>query len=213
MNLVFLGAPGAGKGTHAGFVSQVLGLPIVSTGNLLREAIRQGTPLGKQVKEIMDGGNLVPDEVSIEVMREKLCSDACKDGVIIDGFPRTVKQALALDGICNVDVVISLEVPDEVLMARMAGRLTCPKCQRTYHVISNPPAEPGICDACGTALGVRDDDRPEVVINRFKVYHELTEPIKAHYEAQGKLRIVSGQEDISHTRQMVFSAIGLEEDA
>lgn len=210
MKLVFLGAPGVGKGTHAGFVSRALNLPVVSTGNLLREAIRQGTPLGQEVKGIMDGGNLVPDEISIALMREKLMSDACKDGVIIDGFPRTLTQARALDEILDVDWVISLEAPDEVIIARMGGRLTCPNCQATYHIADNPPRQAGVCDKCGTRLGVRDDDKPEVVRNRFKVYHELTEPIKAHYEAQGKLLLVEGQEEIADTRRRVFEAIGLE---
>lgn len=210
MNLVFLGAPGAGKGTHAGFVSSRLGIPIVSTGNLLRAAISQGTPLGKQVKDIMDGGNLVPDEVSIQLMAEKLRTPECAGGVIVDGFPRTIGQALALDGIMDIDTVISIEVADEVIMARMAGRLTCPHCQRTYHVTSNPPKQPGICDHCGTSLGVRDDDKPEVIKHRFEIYHKTTEPIKAHYSSAGKLRLVSGKESVDETRRLVFEAIGIE---
>lgn len=209
MKLVFLGAPGAGKGTHANFVSDYLGIPVISAGNLLRDAIRLGTPLGKQVKGIMDQGNLVPDEITIKLMKEKLAEPECANGVIFDGFPRTIGQAEALDGIVDVDVVISLEVPDEVIMKRMEGRLTCPKCQTTYHIVCNPPKEEGICDVCGTALGVRDDDKPEVVRNRFKVYHELTEPIKEHYSATGKLKLVSGRENVQETSDLVFKAIGI----
>jgi len=211
MFVVFLGAPGAGKGTHAGFLSSALQVPIVSTGNLLREAIRQGTPLGLQVKETVESGNLVPDAVSAAIMREKLTSDECRNGAIIDGFPRTLAQAEALDGICEVDAVISLEVPDQVLIDRMSGRRTCPQCQRSYHVQGNPPKVSGICDACGTGLTVREDDEAAVVLNRFTVYHARTEPIKAYYEAQGKLLKVDGHDGIEAVCRRVFAALHVEE--
>jgi len=211
MYVVFLGAPGAGKGTHAGFLSLAMHVPIVSTGNLLREAIRLETPLGLQVKETVESGNLVPDAVSAAIMREKLTSDECLKGAIIDGFPRTLAQAEALDDICEVSAVISLEVPDQVLIDRMSGRRTCPNCQRSYHVQSNPPKASGICDACGTGLTVREDDEAAVVLNRFTVYHERTEPIKAYYEARGKLLKIDGHADIETVRQRIFVALHVED--
>lgn len=209
MKLVFLGAPGAGKGTHAGFVQQMLDVPVLSVGNILREAIRQGTPLGKQVKEIMDSGSLVPDEITIGLIRDKLHEPECEQGVIIDGFPRTLAQAKALDEICEIDAVISLEVPDAVIEQRMAGRRICPKCQRPYHITSNPPQVEGMCDVCGAQLVIRDDDKPEVLANRFIVYHELTEPIKEYYQSRGKLRPVNGLESVDDTRRAVMQALGL----
>ncbi len=209
MIIVFLGAPGAGKGTHAGFVSKVLNIPLISAGNILRAAVRMGTPLGNQVKEKMESGSLVPDEITIGLMRDRLAQSDCAEGAIFDGFPRNLAQAVALDEICDIDIVLSLEVPDDIIIERMAGRLTCPKCQRSYHIISNPPRIDGICDVCGTGLEVRADDTREVIEHRFQVFHELTEPVKEYYARQGKLKIVKGQEDVEHTRDGVFAALGI----
>ena len=211
MNVVLLGAPGAGKGTHAKFISEALNIPIVSAGNLLRGEIRDATPLGNQIKATMDAGDLIPDEITIRLMRDKLKSRECERGVIIDGFPRTLLQAEALDGFCSLDAALCIEVSEEVIVRRMAGRRTCPRCQQTFHVESHPPKTEGICDFCGTILGVRDDDRPEVVRHRFEVYHELTEPIKNYYEAQGKLRVVYGKDEVEETKRLVFAALGIEQ--
>ena len=187
MKLILLGAPGAGKGTQAEYIKAALGVPVISTGNLLREAIAQGTPLGQQAKSYMDGGHLVPDELIIGLVKEKLHTPECEHGAIFDGFPRTVAQAETLDNMAGVDVALSIEVPDEAIVHRMAGRRTCPKCHATYHIEGNPPKVEGICDKCGTPLGIRHDDDPAVVLQRLEVYHAHTEPVKEHYAALGKL--------------------------
>ena len=192
MKLILLGAPGAGKGTQSDFIKTALKVPVISTGNLLREAIAQGTELGKQAKSYMDGGNLVPDALIVGLMKEKLSTPECENGAILDGFPRTVAQAEVLETIGGVDVALSLEVPDEAIVHRMAGRRTCPKCNSTYHIEGNPPKVEGVCDKCGDTLGIRPDDNPDVVLKRLNVYHEQTEPVKHYYEAQGKLRSVKG---------------------
>ena len=192
MRLILLGAPGAGKGTQADFIKEKLGIPSVSTGNLLRSAMAHGTELGKQVASYMDGGKLVPDELIIGLVKEKLASHDCENGAIFDGFPRTVAQAEVLDSIGGVDVALSIEVPDEAIVHRMAGRRTCPKCNSTYHIAGNPPKVEGVCDKCGEKLGIRHDDDPEVVLQRLHVYHDQTEPLKGYYEAAGKLSEVDG---------------------
>ncbi|MDD7672132.1 MAG: adenylate kinase [Clostridia bacterium] len=209
MKLILLGAPGAGKGTQAEYIKAALGVPVISTGNLLREAIAQGTPLGQQAKSYMDGGHLVPDELIIGLVKEKLHTPECEHGAIFDGFPRTVAQAETLDNMAGVDVALSIEVPDEAIVHRMAGRRTCPKCHATYHIEGNPPKVEGICDKCGTPLGIRHDDDPAVVLQRLEVYHAQTEPVKEHYAALGKLRSVQGVGTVDEIRQRIFAALEL----
>ena len=205
MKLILLGAPGAGKGTQSDFIKAALKVPVISTGNLLREAIAQGTELGKQAKSYMDGGKLVPDELIIGLVKEKLASHDCENGAIFDGFPRTVAQAEVLDSIGGVDVALSIEVPDEAIVHRMAGRRTCPKCNSTYHIEGNPPKVEGICDKCGEKLGIRHDDDPDVVLKRLNVYHDQTEPVKHYYEAHGKLRSVEGLGTVEEILQRIFT--------
>ena len=172
MKMILLGAPGAGKGTQADFITTALQIPVISTGNLLREAIAQGTELGKAAQDYMSRGALVPDELIIGLVKEKLASPDCANGAILDGFPRTVPQAEALDEIVDLDVALYFDVPDAVIVDRMAGRRTCPKCNATYHIVNNPPATEGVCDKCGETLGIRRDDAPEVVLQRLQVYHD-----------------------------------------
>ena len=209
MKLILLGAPGAGKGTQSDFIKAALKVPVISTGNLLREAIAQGTELGKQAKSYMDGGKLVPDELIIGLVKEKLASHDCENGAIFDGFPRTVAQAEVLETIGGVDMALSLEVPDEAIVHRMAGRRTCPKCNSTYHIEGNPPKVEGVCDKCGETLGIRHDDDPDVVLKRLNVYHDQTEPVKHYYEAHGKLRSVEGVGTVEEIRNRIFAALEL----
>lgn len=209
MRIVLLGAPGAGKGTQAELIHTALNLPILGTGNLLREAIREDSSLGHKAKEYMDGGNLVPDELIIGLVRDRLAQPDCRDGVILDGFPRTVTQAEALDEITDIDVALSIEVPDEVIVKRMSGRQTCPKCQSTYHITDHPPRIAGICSKCGTPLTTRLDDQPEVVKSRLEVFHEETEPVKHYYAEKGNLKLVVGQQRVSDTTKLVFQALGV----
>ena len=209
MKLILLGAPGAGKGTQSDFIKDALKVPVISTGNLLREAIAQGTDLGKQAKSYMDGGNLVPDELIVGLMKEKLATPECENGAILDGFPRTVKQAEVLETIGGVDVALSIEVPDEAIVHRMAGRRTCSKCNTTYHIEGNPPKVEGVCDKCGEKLGIRHDDDPDVVLKRLNVYHDQTEPVKHYYEAHGKLRSVEGVGTVEEIRNRIFNALEL----
>ena len=209
MKLILLGAPGAGKGTQAAFIKAALKVPVISTGNLLREAIAQGTELGRQAKSYMDSGKLVPDELIIGLVKEKLASHDCERGAIFDGFPRTVAQAEAMESFTDVDAALSIEVPDEAIVHRMAGRRTCPKCHATYHVEGNPPKVEGVCDKCGEKLGIRHDDDPEVVLQRLEVYHAQTEPVKEHYAQLGKLRSVEGIGSVDEIRKRIFDTLGL----
>ncbi len=209
MKLILLGAPGAGKGTQSDFIKDALKVPVISTGNLLREAIAHGTDLGKQAKTYMEGGHLVPDELIIGLVKEKLASHDCENGAIFDGFPRTVAQAEVLETIGGADVALSIEVPDEAIVHRMAGRRTCPKCHSTYHVEGNPPKVEGICDKCGEKLGIRHDDEPEVVLQRLDVYHAQTEPVKHFYDEIGKLRSVEGIGTVEEIRDRIFAALEL----
>ena len=209
MKLILLGAPGAGKGTQADFIKAALKDPVISTGNLLREAIAQGTELGRQAKSYMDGGKLVPDDLIIGLVKEKLASHDCEQGAIFDGFPRTVAQAEAMESFTDVDAALSIEVPDEAIVHRMAGRRTCPKCHATYHVEGNPPKVEGVCDKCGEKLGIRHDDDPEVVLQRLEVYHAQTEPVKEHYAQLGKLRSVEGIGSVDEIRKRIFDTLGL----
>lgn len=209
MKLVILGAPGAGKGTQAGLLADRLGIPTISTGNLLRAAMQQGTELGKQVKEAMDAGKLVSDELIIQLVKERLGQEDCKDGYLLDGFPRTLAQAKALSGFAKIDGALSIEVSDSEIEHRMEGRRICSKCQATYHVEDNPPKVEGICDKCGGQLVIRKDDTHDVVENRLHIYHEETEPVKEYYRQEGLLLAVRGQKKLADTTQLVFDALGI----
>ena len=207
MNLILMGAPGAGKGTQSEKISEKWNIPAVSTGNMLRAAIEAGTELGKTAKSYMDGGNLVPDDVVIGVVKEYLTSDACKNGFILDGFPRTIPQAEALDGMgVKIDAALSIEVADEKIVERMSGRRVC-ACGASYHTVYKPSQKPGICDKCGAELVIRKDDAPETVLNRLETYHNQTEPLKAFYDKKGILLTVEGQEEVADTTALVFGAL------
>ena len=208
MKLMFLGAPGAGKGTQAEVVSERYNIPAISTGALLREAMANGTELGKKAKSYIDGGALAPDDVVIGIIKERLAADDCKNGFILDGFPRTVAQAIALDEMeIKMDGVISFEVTDEAIMRRLGGRRLCGKCGTSYHIDYKPTTVEGICDKCGGALVTRADDKPEVIKSRLVVYHEQTEPLKDFYAAKGILKTVIGQEGIKDTTALTIATI------
>ncbi|MEA5050413.1 MAG: adenylate kinase [Oscillospiraceae bacterium] len=208
MRLILLGAPGAGKGTQAEVISERLSIPIISTGNILKEAVREGTELGLKAKRYMDEGALVPDDVIIGIVKERLSAEDCADGFILDGVPRTVEQAEALDAMGVVlDRVISLEVPDETIIERISGRRSCPKCGATYHTVYKRPRVEGVCDKCGSGLVIRSDDEEATVKNRLRVYHEKTEQLKDYYGRTGKLREVSGKQDIADTTRATLAAL------
>ena len=208
MKLMFLGAPGAGKGTQAEVVSERYNIPAISTGALLREAMANGTELGMKAKSYIDGGALVPDDVVIGIIKERLVADDCKNGFILDGFPRTVAQAKALDEMnIKMDGVISIEVEDDAIIRRLGGRRLCGKCGSSYHVDYKPTAVAGVCDKCNGELITRADDKPEVIKSRLDVYHEQTEPLKDFYAAKGVLKIVVGQEKIEDTTALTIAAI------
>lgn len=208
MNIIFLGAPGAGKGTQAEKVSVKLGIPTISTGNIIREAIKGGSPMGLKAREYTEAGKLVPDEIVIGIIKERLSADDCQNGFILDGFPRTIPQAEALDtmGIV-IDKVIDIEVADEAIAKRMSGRRVCAKCGASYHLEYKKPAVDGVCDACGGELVQRKDDAPETVLERLKVYHSETEPLKDYYSGTGKLKIVEGQDKVEDTTALTFKAL------
>lgn len=198
MMLILLGAPGAGKGTQAEQICQRLHIPAISTGNILREALKSGTELGLKAKSFMDAGNLVPDDVVIDMLKERISEPDCNDGFILDGFPRTIPQAEALDAMgVSIDRVIDIEVPDEKIVTRMSGRRVCEKCGASYHLVYNPPKVEGVCDKCAGALVQRKDDNAETVRDRLTVYHNQTEPLKSYYAAQGKLFQVDGDRDVA----------------
>ncbi len=208
MNLILLGAPGAGKGTQAEVISKRLSIPIISTGNILKDAVRRGTDLGRAAEEYMVSGRLVPDDVIIGILKQRISDEDCKDGFILDGVPRTVAQAEALDAMgIEIDRVISLEVSDETIMHRLSGRRACPKCGNTYHVIYKKPETEGVCDACGEGLITRDDDKEETVKTRLNVYHESTEQLKGYYEKLGKVREVMGCEEVADTTRATLAAL------
>lgn len=212
MNIIFFGAPGAGKGTQAEIVSKKLSIPTVSTGNMIREAIKNGTEMGNSAKSYIEAGKLVPDEVVIGIIKDRLDMDDCKNGFILDGFPRTIPQAEALEKMgVKIDVVLNIEVSDEDIIARMSGRRTCPKCGGTYHILFNPTKVENVCDACGGELTIRKDDDPEVVKNRLEVYHNETEPLKAFYEAKGVLKTVVGQKELKDTTALTAAALGIKD--
>ncbi len=210
MKLILLGAPGAGKGTQAEFISKKLGIPTISTGNMLRSAVKNGTPTGLKAKEYMDAGKLVPDEVIIGIVTERLQEADCAKGYILDGVPRTLGQAEALEAAgIRFDVALSIEISDQEIVDRMSGRRTCPDCGATYHIVNAPPKAEGVCDNCGAQLIQRPDDRPETVLNRLKVYHDETEPLKGFYEKRGILKMVANQPTIESTTAAVFAALGI----
>ena len=209
MNLILLGAPSAGKGTLASYLIEQMGVPSISTGNILREAIKNNTPLGQSAKEYMDAGKLVPDEVVIGMLKERIAKRDCKSGFILDGFPLTIPQAEALDEIAHIDCALSLEVADDVIEKRMTGRRVCLRCGATYHVEANPPRVKDVCDICGDKLVIRSDDQAEVVRHRLETYHEQTEPLKGYYEAQGKLKSIDGAQGITATEKFAVEALGL----
>ena len=209
MNLILMGAPGAGKGTQSANISEKYNIPAIATGDILRGAIKAGTELGKAAKSYIDAGQLVPDAVVIGIIKEYLASDACKNGFILDGFPRSIPQAEALDEMgVKIDVVLSIEVADEKIVERMSGRRVC-SCGASYHVLYNPPITENVCDKCGAELYVRADDAAETVKNRLATFHEQTEPLKGYYEKTGKLKLVYGQEELSETTALVFKALGI----
>ena len=210
MKMILLGAPGAGKGTQAEIFGKKLGIPTISTGNILRAAVKNGTPVGLKAKVFMDAGKLVPDEVIIGVINERLAEPDCAKGFILDGVPRTIAQAEALEkaGI-SFDKVVSIEISDEEIVGRMSGRRACPACGATYHVVNAPPKAEGVCDKCGAALVLRSDDRPETVKDRLAVYHRETEPLKDFYKARGVLVTVDNQPTIQATTGAMEEALGL----
>ena len=211
MNLILLGAPGAGKGTQAEMLVEKLSIPAISTGNMLREAMANGTSLGKQVKQYMDDGLLVPDELVLGIVAERVAQPDCKNGFILDGVPRTLAQAEALDakGV-RIDHVVSIEIDDAVIEGRMTGRRVCGKCGASYHISANPPATEGICDQCGGELVIRKDDAPETVRKRLQVYHQSTEVLKDYYAKSDKLRLVEGNQSIEGANRDILKAIGAE---
>ena len=210
MKLVLLGAPGAGKGTQAEIISRRLDIPTISTGNILRAAMKNGTPVGLKAKEYVESGALVPDEVIIGILKERLAEPDCAKGFILDGVPRTIPQAEAIEGGgIGIDCALSIEVEDAVIVERMGGRRTCPDCGASFHVVSNPPKRECVCDLCGGALTVRKDDAPETVRSRLETYHRETEPLKAFYAARGKLKTVDNQPGIEATTAEIEKALGL----
>ena len=208
MKIMFLGAPGAGKGTQAEHTSERFGIPAISTGAIIRDAIKNETAMGLEAKAYIEKGALSPDEVVIGIIKERLDMEDCKNGYILDGFPRTVVQAEALDAMgIEMDAVISIEVPDEAIISRMGGRRVCPKCSATYHVEFKPSKDGVHCDACGEALTLRRDDSPEVVADRLRIYHEQTEPLKDYYASKGRMKIVVGQDKVEDTTALTDAAI------
>ena len=208
MNLILLGAPGAGKGTQAEIICKELGIPTISTGNMLRAAVKAGTEYGLKAKAAMDSGALVSDDIVIGILKDRIKEPDAQNGFILDGFPRTVPQAEALDAMgVQIDKVIEIYVPDEKITKRMSGRRVCLDCGATYHVDYKPPKQEGVCDACGKELVIRKDDEPETVLGRLKTYHEQTEPLKEYYGKQGKLKTVEGQEELEETTKRTLAAL------
>ena len=208
MKLILLGAPGAGKGTQAEVICDALKIPAISTGNIIRDALAKGTEMGLKAKSFIDAGQLVPDEVVIGIIKDRLAKDDCANGFILDGFPRTIPQAEALDSMgVTIDRVISIEVADENIVRRMSGRRVCKACGSSYHLEYKKPAKDGVCNACSGELVQRKDDHPDTVLDRLHVYHEQTEPLKDYYEKKGILRIVVGQEEVADTTALTFKAL------
>lgn len=208
MNIILLGAPGAGKGTQAEVICRHLNIPTISTGNIIRAALKSGTEMGLKAKSFMDEGKLVPDDVVIGIIKERLAEDDCKNGFILDGFPRTIPQAEALDSMgVVIHKVIDIEVPDENIVKRMSGRRVCEKCGASYHLEYKKPSKDGVCNLCAGTLVQRKDDHPDTVMARLEIYHNETEPLKSYYSKQGKLAIVEGQEEIADTSALVLKEL------
>lgn len=210
MRLILLGAPGAGKGTQAEILSRILSVPTISTGNILRAAIKDGTPVGLKAEAYINAGQLVPDEVIIGIIKERLAQADCANGYILDGVPRTIPQAEAMESMgVEIDCALSIEIEDEVIVKRMSGRRTCRDCSATFHVVSNPPKKEGVCDLCGGELTIRKDDAEETVKARLETFHRDTEPLKAFYQAEGKLKTVENQPSIEATTAAIVEKLGL----
>ena len=208
MNLILLGAPGAGKGTQAEVISKEFNIPTISTGNMLRAAVKAGTEYGLKAKAAMDAGDLVSDDIVIGILKDRIGEPDAANGFILDGFPRTVPQAEALDNMgVNIDKVLEIFVPDETIKQRVSGRRVCLDCGATYHVDFKPSKVEGVCDVCGKELVIRKDDKPETVISRLKTYHDQTAPLKGYYESQGKLVTVEGQDELAQTTKLVLEAL------
>ncbi len=210
MRLILLGAPGAGKGTQAEILSKLLAIPTISTGNILRAAVKDGTPVGLEAKSFMDAGKLVPDSVIIEILRERLAEPDCENGYILDGVPRTIPQAKAMEEMgIEVDCALSIEIEDDTIIKRMSGRRTCHTCGASFHIVSNPPKVEGICDVCGGELEIRKDDAPETVKARLVTYHNETEPLLHFYGERNKLKTVENQSSIEKTTDVIREALGI----
>ncbi len=208
MNLILLGAPGAGKGTQAEILCDRLNIPTISTGNMIREALKSGTEMGLKAKAFIEAGQLVPDEVVIGIVDERLRKDDCQNGFILDGFPRTIPQAEALDRMgITIDRVVDINVPDEVITRRVSGRRVCLDCGNTYHIETKKPLKDGVCDRCGSTLVQRKDDQPETVLERLHVYHDQTEPLRDYYAAAGKLLVVDGQQGIQEIAEQTLELL------
>ena len=213
MKIIMLGAPGAGKGTQAKMIAEKYGIPHVSTGDIFRANIKNGTELGKQAKEYMDAGKLVPDELTVKILLDSVAQDDCKNGYVLDGFPRTIPQAEVLEDALNklgdkIDYAVNVDVPDENIVRRMSGRRACLKCGATYHIEHIPPKQEGICDTCGSELVLRDDDKPETVLNRLKVYHDQTQPLIDFYTERNVLKTVDGTRDMKDVFADIISILG-----
>lgn len=208
MNLILLGAPGAGKGTQAEVISNTLGIPQISTGNILREAVKNGTECGLRAKSFMDSGALVPDDVVIGILKDRIAEDDCKKGFILDGFPRSVPQAEALETMgVKIDKVVEISVPDETIKERIGGRRVCEKCGASYHITNKPPKSEGVCDSCGGNVVSRKDDAPETVVERLKTYHTTTAPLVDFYKKLGKLTTVEGKPTVEETSELMLKAL------
>ncbi len=213
MKIIMLGAPGAGKGTQAKMIADKYSVPHISTGDIFRANIKNGTELGKKAKEFMDKGQLVPDELTVEILLDRVAQDDCKNGYVLDGFPRTIPQADVLDKELTklgdkVDFAINVDVPDENIVKRMSGRRACLKCGATYHIEHIPPKKEGICDVCGSELVQRDDDKPETVQNRLSVYHEQTQPLIDYYTKKNILKTVDGTKDMQDVFNQIVGILG-----
>ena len=213
MKIIMLGAPGAGKGTQAKQIAAKYQIPHISTGDIFRANIKNGTELGKKAKEFMDQGLLVPDELTCDLVMDRIQQDDCKNGFVLDGFPRTIPQAEALDAALTkigekMDYAINVEVPDRSIVNRMGGRRACVTCGATYHIVHIPPKKEGICDKCGSELILRDDDKPETVQNRLKVYHKKTQPLIDFYSAKGVLKEVDGTQDMNAVFEDIVKILG-----
>ncbi len=208
MNIILFGPPGAGKGTQAEMLRERFQIPTISTGNMIREAIKNQTPMGLEAKAVIDRGELLADDIVVEIVKERLAQPDCAKGFILDGFPRTIPQAEALEEMdVSIDAAVEIQLADETIVSRMSGRRTCLTCGATYHLQYNPPKQEGICDVCGEALVQRADDKPETVLERLRVYHEQTAPLSEFYRKRNMLRTVEGQEELADTTALMMKAV------